>query len=119
MVETIDSYHTDLDNFVIEHWIKSNDRIPKIDWRGERIEHSMFINNEVDSICEYLQSDGRQAYVSGERAYAPFKKMSYPVWLWCLSQDTGGWSYTAVCIDNNERSAILVQSERGICLGYL
>ena len=99
---------------VIESWLKSNNKIPKIDWHGVHIEHTMFSNNEVDSICEHLQSEPLSI-----RTYEPLSEMNYPVWLWCLGQDSMGWSFTSVCVDNNEHSAILVLTEQGKCLGYL
>ena len=99
---------------VIESWLKSNNNIPKIDWHGVGINHTMFSNNEVNIICEHLQSEPFSI-----RTYEPLRKMNYPVWLWCLGQNSVGWSYSSVCVDNDEHSAILVLTEQGKWLGYL
>ena len=99
---------------VIDAWVKSNKKIPRVDWNDNLIHHTMFPNNEVGGICIKLES-----LALAIRNYDSLKKKNYPVWLWCLGQDNSGWSYTAVCVDDNDYSAILVISENGQHLGYL
>lgn len=99
---------------IIDGWVKSNERIPKVDWNDNPIHHTIFPNDEVNGICIKLQS-----LTLAIRSYDSLKKKNYPVWLWCLGQDNSGWSYTAVCVDNSDGSAILVLTEQGKCLGYL
>ena len=99
---------------VIDEWVKSNKRIPRVDWNDNPIHHTIFPNDEVGDICIKLES-----LTLAIRSCDSLKKKNYPVWLWCLGQDNSGWSYTAVCVDNNDGSAILVMSEKGHYLGYL
>ena len=100
---------------IVDEWLTSNNKkIPRVDWNDNPIHHTIFPNDEVEGICIKLES-----LTLSIKSYAPLKKNNYPVWLWCLAQDNSGWSYTAVCIDNNEYSAILIQTEQGNCLGFL
>mgnify|MGYP001080732885 CR=1 FL=1 len=103
------------DWLIIDEWLKSNnEKIPRVDWNDNPIHHTIFPNDEVGDICIKLES-----LTLAIRSYDSLKKKNYPVWLWCLGQDNSGWSYTAVCVDNNDGSAILVMSEKGHYLGYL
>ena len=44
------------DWLIIDEWVKSNKRIPRVDWNDNPIHHTIFPNDEVNGICIKLQS---------------------------------------------------------------